>query len=189
MITLRNVSRDNQMHWLTLSTYAAQSLPSHLFLLRVSLTVACGRSRFHHRSQMSDSRNIHCTFWPEIRRCRWSALSPPWQSRLPGLIASEADLAKQERTPGEKDALFLKPGWYLRLWMPHLFRCILEVWESFCRPTHLRSCEQSDRWPMDSIYGQTEKCKWSKLGAKKQAGNVWGGNIVGDEEIGLQQWT
>lgn len=76
------------------------------------LTVACGRSRSHHRSRMTDSRNIHCTFWPEIRRCRrtgelrWSALSPPWQSRLPGLIASKGWSAKKEWTPGEKDALF-----------------------------------------------------------------------------------
>lgn len=61
------------------------------------LTVACARSRprSHHRSQMSDSHNIHCTFWPEIRHFRrsgelqWSAVSPPWQTALPGLIASE----------------------------------------------------------------------------------------------------
>lgn len=37
-----------------------------------SLTVACARSRFHHRSQTSDSRNIRCTFWPEIRHFRQS---------------------------------------------------------------------------------------------------------------------
>lgn len=67
------------------------------------LTAACARSRSHRRSQTSDSRSIHCTCWPEIRRCRrcgelrWSALGPPWQSRLPALIASGAD-----RTPGKE---------------------------------------------------------------------------------------
>lgn len=67
------------------------------------LTAACARSRSHRRSQTSDSRSIHCTCWPEIRRCRrcgelrWSALGPPWQSRLPALIASGAD-----RTPGRE---------------------------------------------------------------------------------------
>lgn len=50
---------------------------------RPFLTVACARSRSHHRSQTSDSRNIRCTFWPEIRHFRrsgellWSVLSPP----------------------------------------------------------------------------------------------------------------
>lgn len=76
-----------------------------------ALTVACARSRSHHRWQTSDSRNTRCTFWPEIRRCRrtgellrrrWSALSPPWQSRLPGLIASEGDLAKRSGLPQRK---------------------------------------------------------------------------------------
>lgn len=69
-----------------------------------SLTVACARSRSHHRSQTSDSRNIRCTFWPEIRHFRrsgellWSALSPPLQSALPGLIASEGVMSPPTST-------------------------------------------------------------------------------------------
>lgn len=125
-----------------------------------SLTAPCDRSRSHRRSRTSDSRNIHCTSWPEIRRCRragerrWSALGPPWRSRLPGLIASEGEVSKKESTPGEKDALFYKRGQFVVPVSARRFTysgaCCRFGRVILCQPTQIRSCEQSDNCPANS---------------------------------------
>lgn len=151
----------------------------------LSLTVACARSRSRHRSQTSDSRNIHCTSWPEIRRCRWSALSPPWQSRLPESVASEAGAV----TPERKTRSFQSPGDVSPIQV-HVGGVGEVCFFSLCRPTQkkLRAEWQVAaglciwaNWKMQMKYFWCQK-----TGRQREE---TGKNSVGDEEIGLQQWT
>lgn len=111
----------------------------------VFLTVACARSRprSHHRSQMSDSRNIHCTFWPETRHFRrsgellWSAVSPPLQTALPGLIASEGVAPPPSPKKGhpERKARSSNPPGIALLYVDsqnQQLRCMLELFFCCC---------------------------------------------------------
>ena len=177
----------------------------------VSLTVACARSRSHRRSQTSGSRNIHCTFWPEIRRCRrtgelrWSALSPPWQSRLPGLIASEGDLPKNEWTPlGEKrrSSSSSSSSSFFFFFSTSPFQVHLGGMEEFVSA----HADELQKWqPDEELFNKTdwrmqmwsEKRKGKEKGGQKRAAGwwgvrceVWGGDVRREmQRTGLQQWT
>lgn len=141
---------------------------------------------------MTDSRNIHCTFWPENRRCRrtwvlrWSALSLPWRSCLPGLIASEAALPKRSPLPERKHALLYK--WFPPLFFfglcarpSHLARCIFGG--QFVSTYADRGCRRCDNCLMNSSNGQTERERIICLSTR-------GGEILWEmQRTSLQQRT
>lgn len=162
-------------------------------LLLVSLTVVCDRSRSHHRSRMTDSRNIHCTCWPEIRRCRrpgelrWSAWSPPSQSRLPELIASEGDLPERSGLPERKVRSFKPPpppGVVSPCTVPAQPLTYPGASRRFGRVcVSLRREETAGEQRDNCVHRQTERCKWRK--------RIWlaGRNVVGREIFWEMQRT